>query len=581
MPSTAQPIERKLAAIFAADVAGYSRLMGQDEVGTLRTLASHREIMDRLIAEHRGRIANTAGDSVLAEFPSVVDAVRCAVEVQERLGEANSSLPQDHRLRFRIGIHLGDVVVVRQGDLLGEGVNVAARLESIACPGGITLSAAVYDQVRKTLPLVYTDLGPTSLKNLEEPVRAYAVRSPTLQVPSSPESGSLPMQSKKPALAVLPFTNLSGDVEQQYFADGLREDLIAALVRVSGLVVLSPSSHLVNQSQSFGSVASPKSAYLLAGTVRRSGIRVRVTAQLTHSTGESLWAEKYDFGIDDLFATQDKLALSIPAALKVKVEEHERQYALTKPPSNLAAYDFYLRGRHFERSFDRRERARARSMFLSAIEADPRYARGYLGLAWWEIRTLKWGEPTDRDAALACALEAALTATALDPSDADCHWALGLIYLWKREPGRAMASYERARSLSPSHPDLLSDMADALTYFGRLEEAIQLGQTALALNPNRPDWYMWNVAAAFYLSGNYEEALRYLEQMAQPGPAYRLLAATYAQLGRQENARQAAEELLKVNPDFSISRFAAQAPYTRKDELARYVSGLRLAGLPE
>jgi class 3 adenylate cyclase/TolB-like protein len=577
-PEPAQPIERKLAAIFAADVAGYSRLISQDETGTLRTLTAHREVMDRLIAQHRGRIANTAGDSVLAEFPSVVDAVRCAVEVQERLGQANSTLTEDHRLRFRIGIHLGDVVVVRAGDLLGEGVNVAARLESIACPGGITLSAAVYDQVRKTLPLVCTDLGPTSLKNLEEPVRAYAVRSPTLQAPSPPDGRSLPLQSKKPALAVLPFTNLSGDVEQQYFADGLREDLIAALVRVSGLVVLSPNSHLAGQSQS---VASPSGAYLLAGTVRRSDTRVRVTAQLTHSTGESLWAEKYDFGIDDLFATQDKLALSIPAALKVKVEEYERQYALTKPPSNLAAYDFYLRGRHFERSFDRRERARARSMFLSAIKADPGYARGYLGLAWWEIRTLKWGEPTDRDAALVCALDAALTATALDPSDADCHWALGLIYLWKREPGRAMASYERARSLSPSHPDLLSDMADALTYFGRLEEAIQLGQTALALNPNKPDWYMWNVAAAFYLSGNYEEALRHLEQMAQPGPAYRLLAATYAQLGRQENAREAAEELLKVNPDFSISRFAAQAPYTRNEELARYVSGLRMAGLPE
>ena len=219
--------------------------------------------------------------------------------------------------------------------------------------------------------------------------------------------------------------------------------------------------------------------------------------------------------------------------------------------------------------------------FVSAIEADPQYSRGYLGLARYEFRTLKWGEPSDRDATLACAFDAALTATTLDANDAECHWALGLVYLWKKDPGKALASYERARTLCPNHADLLSDYCDALTYLGRFEEAIAVGKTALRLNPNQPDWYLWNVAAGYYLSRNYIEALSYLQRMAQPGPAYRLIAATYGQLGLREEARRAAAELLKVNPEFSISRFAAQAPYTNPDDLAHYVIGLRLADLPE
>jgi adenylate cyclase len=220
-------------------------------------------------------------------------------------------------------------------------------------------------------------------------------------------------------------------------------------------------------------------------------------------------------------------------------------------------------------------------MFVSAIEADPKYSRGYLGLAWFELRNLKWGEFPDAASTLACAFDAAMTATALDPNDADCHWVLGAIYLWKRDHEKALACYERARTLSPNHADLLAEMCDALTYMGRPEEAIQVGKTALRLNPNQPDWYRWNVAAGYYLRGDYHEALRYLQGMAQPGPAYRLLAATFAQLGRLDDARTAAAELLKLNPDFSISRYAAHAPYSHPEDLGRYLAGLRLAGLPE
>ncbi|WP_046867630.1 tetratricopeptide repeat protein [Microvirga massiliensis] len=566
-------VERRLVAIFAADVAGYSRLMAQDEVGTLRSLTACREIMDRLITEHGGRIANTAGDSVLAEFPSAVDAVQCAVAVQDRL----ASDPTAPRLQFRIGVHVGDVMI-RSSDLLGDGVNIAARLQGLAEPGGICISGATHDYVRKALSLSFTDLGLQAVKNIEEPIRAYAWRAASAGEPMAHDRARL--LSGKPFVAVLPFVNLSGDHEHLYFAEGLREDIIASLLRFSGMVVISNYS-LSGQRQAKHSVQDRDAPYILEGSVRRAGNRVRVNTQLTSPSGESLWAEKYDVELEDVFAVQDELARNIPAALRIKLEEHERRLALTKPPTNLTAYDYCLRGRRLERNFDRSQRAHARTLFRSAIEADPEYSRGYIGLAWFELRTLKWGEPSDRDATLARALDAASKATELEPNDAECHWALGLAHLWKRDPDKAIASYEKARTLCPNHADLLSDLCDTLTYLGKFEEAIQIGKTALRLNPNPPDWHLWNVAAGYYLSGDYDMALNYLQQMAQPGPAYRLIAATHAQLGHLEKARQAAAELLKINPDFSISRFAAQAPYINAEDLARYVTGLRLAGLPE
>jgi adenylate cyclase len=285
--------------------------------------------------------------------------------------------------------------------------------------------------------------------------------------------------------------------------------------------------------------------------------------------------------LDDIFTVQDELARSIPAALKIELEEHERYLALTKPPANLAAYDYYLRGRHLERSLAQVDRRRAISMFVKAIEVDPQYARGYLGLARTKILSFRWNEPSDPATVLAEAFDAAVTATTLDPNDAECHWALGLIHLWRREPEEAIACYERARTLSPNNADLLGDMCDTLTYVGRSWDAIQVGELALRLNPHQPDSYLWNVAAGYYLCGDYQGALRYLQRMAQPGPAYRLFAATYAQLGRLDEAKRAAAELLKTNSEFSISRFAAQAPYTNPEDLAQYVAGLRLAGLPE
>lgn len=571
--SADQKVQRRLAAILATDVVGYSSLMGQDDEGTLARIRSlRRELIEPKVAEHQGRVFKTTGDGLLAEFSSPVEAVRCAVELQGSLAENPSQI-----LQLRIGINLGDIMIEQDGDIYGDGVNVAARLEQLADPGGICLSAKVYEEVRDKLPYTFDDRGEQQVKNIARSIRIYSL---SLQGKAPRKKPTPTRGSDKPAVTVLPFINMSGEPAQQYFAEGLTEDVVTALLRLSGTVVLSGASR-IGRPQSEHRTLRANPTFLLEGSVRRSGSRARVTAQLTSPSGEVLWAEKYDFELDDVFAIQDELARNITAALKIKVEEHEHHHALTKPPTNLDAYDYCLRGRHLGRSFDRSERLRARSMFLSAIEADPEYSRGYIELAWLDIRRLKWGEASDPDAALARALDAATTATTLEPNDADCHWMLGLIHLWKRDHAKSIACYERARTISPNHPDLLADMCDMLGYAGRPEEAIQVGKMALRLNPNPPDWYLWDIAAGYYLTGNYNESLNYLQRIARPGPAYRLLAATYARLGLLEEAREAGAELLKVNPEFSISRYEAQAPYANREDLDRYVIGLRMAGLPE
>ncbi|CAN7758226.1 adenylate/guanylate cyclase domain-containing protein [Mesorhizobium sp. LjNodule214] len=571
--SADQKVERRLAAILAADVVGYSSLMGRDDEGTLARIKSLRhDLIEPKLAEHRGRVFKTTGDGLLAEFSSPVEAVRCAVELQGSLTADPSQM-----LQLRIGINLGDVMIEPDGDIYGDGVNVAARLEQLADPGGICVSAKVYEEVRDKLRYTYDDRGEHQVKNIARPLRVYSL---SLHGKPPRMNDTFSKGSHRPAVTVLPFVNMSGDPTQQYFADGLTEDVVTALLRVSGTVVVSGASR-IGRPQSEHRTPRANPTFLLEGSVRRSGNRARATTQLTSPSGEVLWSDKYDFELNDVFAVQDELARSITAALKIKVEEHEHHHALTKPPTNLDAYDYCLRGRHLGRSFHRSDRQRAQNMFLSAIEADPEYARGYIELAWLDIRRLKWGEASDPDAALARALDAATTATTLDPNDADCHWMLGLIHLWKRDHAKSIVCYERARTISPNHPDLLADMCDMLGYAGRPEEAIEVGKMAVRLNPNPPDWYLWDIGAGYYLLGDYNEAMHYLQRIAQPGPAYRLIAATYARLGRPDDAMQAGAELLKINPEFSISRYAAQAPYANREDLDRYVTGLRMAGLPE
>jgi len=380
------PVQRRLAAILAADVAGYSRLMGDDEEGTLAALTAHlAELIEPCIAEHRGRVVKTTGDGLLAEFASVVDAVRCAVAFQEGMAERNSDTPGDRRLEFRIGVNLGDVII-QDGDVFGDGVNVAARLEGLAEPGGIVVSGTVHEHVRSKLDLGFNDLGPRSVKNIAEPVRAFGVRLED-DLPAAAGFGPsepLPL-SDKPSIAVLPFVNMSGDPEQEYFADGISEDIITALSRIRWFLVIARNSSFSykNTSPDVRDVARDLDVrYVLEGSVRKAGGRVRVTAELIDaSVGSHIWAERYDRDLADIFAVQDEITQTVVGAIEPELSCAEQERARQKPPDNLDAWDFYQRGQwHFNR-ITPEDLARAKVMFQRAMDLDPGFGAAYAGLA--------------------------------------------------------------------------------------------------------------------------------------------------------------------------------------------------------
>jgi TolB-like protein/class 3 adenylate cyclase len=388
----ADPIEvkRRLAAIFAADVEGYSRLMGADEVATLDALTKRREILDSLIAAHGGRIANTAGDSVLAEFGSAVDAVRCAMEAQVALAKANSTQPEDRRINFRIGVHVGDVMV-RAGDLFGDGVNIAARLQTLARAGGLCVSSVTYDQVRKILPLEFTDLGAQTVKNIEEPIRAYEVRAQGDGVSSAAKDVSSLGDRKplalpdKPSIAVLPFQNMSGDPEQEYFADGMVEEIITALSRNHQLFVIARNSSFTFKGRPVDIKQAARDLgvrYVLEGSVRKSGNRIRITGQLIDAaSGGHLWADRYDGILEDVFELQDQVAASVVGAITPSVSQAEMERAKRKPTSSLDAYDYYLRALAAHWQYTRDGTDQAVGLCEQAIALDPQFALAYAVLA--------------------------------------------------------------------------------------------------------------------------------------------------------------------------------------------------------
>jgi adenylate cyclase len=379
---TGQKVQRRLAAIFAADVEGYSRLMDLDEVGTLRTLTAHREVMDKLISEYGGRIANTAGDSVLAEFPSVVDAVQAAVGVQEALRAANETLPEDRQVRFRIGVHVGDVMV-KEGDLFGEGVNIAARLQAIAAPSGVCISGDAHHYAHKSLTLTYVDLGTQAVKNIAEPIQAYAVRLAEHEAkhqgqctPPGDVANPLPLPDR-PSIAVLPFANMSGDPEQEYFADGVVEDILTALARFPRLFVIARNSSFIYKGRAVDVKQVSRELgvrYVLEGSIRRAGSRVRITGQLIHAdTGAHLWADRFDGELTDIFSLQDEITEQVVGAIEPRLLRAEVEMAARKRPSSLTAYDLYLRALPRYYSMTREGFEEALRLLGRALELDPNY----------------------------------------------------------------------------------------------------------------------------------------------------------------------------------------------------------------
>ena len=575
-------VERRLAAILAADIVAYSRLIEMDEARTLAAIKALRtEVTDPLIAEHRGRIVKLMGDGAIVEFGSAVDAVACAVAIQEGVTIHQQQVPPEHRIVFRIGINLGDVVV-ENDDLLGDGVNIAARLEALAEPGGICVADAVQKQLMGKTDYAFEDAGERTLKNIARPVRVWRwTREPNH---TADNNISLPLPDK-PSIAVLPFDNLSGQPEETYFSDGITEDIITGLARFRSLFVIARNSSFAFRGKPTGLAEIGRQlgvAYLLEGSIRRAGERVRVTAQLLEAdTGMHLWADRYDRGLEDIFAVQEEVARTIVSTLVGRIQDASFQKSLRRPPASLAAYDCLLRGVVHYRGFGADDNRKAHEMFERAVALDPQYAlaHAYLVAASLALHGAAAAPPEVVDAAFA----AASHALELDPQESYCQSVVGLIWLYRRDYDAAEHHYRRALDLNPNDADRRMGLAFLLALRGKSEEALGRMHEAMRLNPFHPVWYNARLAISLYSLRRYAEAAQALKQI--PTPRYWLrtrLAACYAQLGQTAEAETQKAAILLEKPEFTITEFLRRDVLLERAEDRELLrEGLIKAGLPE
>jgi adenylate cyclase len=586
------PEMRKLAAILAADVVGFSRLAGADEDRTLARLRALRsDLIDPTIAVHHGRVVKRTGDGALVEFRSVVDAVRCAVEIQHAMVERNAGVPEDRRIEFRIGVHLGDVVEESDGDLMGDGVNIAARLEGIAQPGAICLSEDAYRQVRARLDLLVSDLGEKELKNIIHPVRVYAleVGRPAEAKPAVRVHVGADKAAEKPSIAVLPFQNMSGDAEQDYFADGISEDIITALSKLSQLFVIARNSSFTFRGKAVHVREVGKALgvrYVLEGSVRKAGNRVRITAQLIDATNDGhLWAERFDRDLTDIFAVQDDVTGQIVAALSISLTQGDRRRMAAEHTDNMEAFDCFLRGRELWWRHAKEPNGHARQLLLRATELDPNFAPAYGWLASAHINDYvsQWTASPARSLELGFA--AAERAAALDPQLPIANWTLTLANLWMRRYDEALHAAEASIAGNPNDAEGYNALGMILHYVGRSDEALSRFERAMALNPLAPGMWLHFQGQAYYQLARYEEAAAVLKRRIFRTPetdASRvLLAATYGQMGRLDEAREQWREALRVNPDYSLEHRRKVLPYKNPADFEAVVEGLRKAGVVE
>ncbi len=585
LAAMAERSQRRLAAILAADVAGYSRLIGEDEEGTLRALRDRRsELVEPLLAEHGGRIANTAGDSYLIEFASAVDAARFALALQQGLAAKDDGVPETRRIRFRIGINVGDVVV-QKGDLLGDGVNIAARIEAQAAPGGIALSDDAYRQVRGRAEADWQDGGAQALKNIAEPVRIWhwAGCAPDAKglAPAAPASATLGPEG--PSIAVMPFENRSHDPEQDYFADGITEDIITELSRLPALLVIARNSTFAYKGKgaSLETICRElKVRFLLEGSVRKAGSRVRVTAQLVDGqSGGHLWAERYDRELADIFAVQDDVTAQIVEALALKLVTPERAPAQRQEPGSTEAYDCVLRAREQYRLFTKDGNAAARALYERAIALDPDYAEPYAGLAETSVQDWFMGREPTLDRAFALAQSAA-------ERDADLplvQEALSTVYLFQGRSPEAVATARRWIDLEPGNAEAYATLAGALHFAGENEAVVALIETAMRLNPHYPFYYPHYVGLANLGLRRFEPAVAAFKRAVSRSPQalwpHVFLAAAYGHLGKEEQARAALEEVRRLNPAFSLDATRRLLPYKNEGDRTLVSEGLGKAGL--
>src|SRR5712672_3210843 len=585
-----EPVQRRLTAILAADVAGYSRLMGLDEAGTARTLHEHRAAVDPIVAHYGGRIVKTTGDGVLLEFPSIVAAVDCAVAVQNLMRERNRDVPEERQMLFRIGINLGDVLIDGD-DILGDGVNIAARLEGIAEPGGICVSDDVYRQVSGKLDVSFEDMGNRQLKNIARPVHAYRARF--VEVPASGISASLLPLPDKPSITVLPFTNMSGDPEQEYFADGMVEDIITALSHFKALFVIARNSSFTYKGRAVDVKQVGRELgvrYVLEGSVRKAANRVRITGQLVDTaTGAHLWADRFDGGLGDIFDLQDQVTESVVGAIAPAVEKAEIERAKRKPTACLDAYALYLRGLARLYQFGNRQaNDEALRLFNRAIELDPDFASAYGRAAFCYVIATINGWISDTANAIAEVKRLTQRAVELGKDDAIALAAGGnALAFVVRDLGVGAGLIDRALALNSNFAEAWNFGGWVKIWLGEPEAAIERFARAMRLSPLDP-WLMGmraGTAYAHFLLGRYDEAASWAAMALQDNPDYqpglRIAAASNAMAGRPEQAHKAMARLRQLNPALRVSNLKAALGPWRADDLARYEEGLRRAGLPE
>jgi adenylate cyclase len=574
---------RRLAAILAADVVGFSRLMGQDEEGTLARIKQlRRDLIEPKVQEHGGRVFKTTGDGFWAEFPSPVEAVRCALEVQEAISAEIAQEPSGP-LQLRVGINLGDVIVEEDGDVYGDGVNVAARLQQLADPGGVWISGSVHDHVDGRIGASFENRGEQKVKNIAKPVRVYALsRAYSSGKTKLPNAGS---EVAKPSIAVLPFTNMSGDIEQEYFADGVTEDIITELSRFRDLLVLARNSSFAFKGKPVDAVEAGRRLgvqFLLEGSVRKMGSRVRITAQLIDAaTGTHLWTERYDRTLEDIFSVQDEVVSTIAATLAGRIELTGTQRAKRKPTEDLLAYDALLRGVEYLGGYGEETNAKAGEMFERAVRLDPNYAlaKAFLALSIfvnWHWSS-EWPAPTGLEEALTLAKEA----VALDDQDSRCQRILATISLHVRQFDRADFHSDRALILNGNDAHAAAYRAFILIFLGHPGEAVDLIRRAMRLNPFHPAWYWNTLARALHAEGKLEEALAAYERITAPQcQHFAYMAACHAQLGHTHKANECVARTLEAKADFSSGVWLSALPFKRDEDRHRLFDELLAAGLP-
>lgn len=626
-------LTRRLSAILSADVEGYSRLMREDEEATVRTITAHRATMTHMIEQYRGRVVDSPGDNLLAEFSSVVDAVNCGVEIQRELAERNEELPENRRMPFRIGINLGDVLE-EGGRIYGDGVNIAARMESLAEAGGICISGTVYNAIENKIGLEYEDLGKHRVKNIDKPIQAYKVlsypgaaahrvvkvkrafgktrrnaivalagilvillvlgiwkfyfRQPPIE-PASLDKLAFPLPDK-PSIAVLPFDNMSGDPKQDFFSDGLTDQIISGISRVPNIFVIARNSTFTFKDKpvKVQEVAEDLGVrYVLEGSVQKSEDKVRITAQLIDAiTGHHVWSESYDRNLEDIFAIQDDITMQIMKAMQVKLTRGEQARLWGKhETTNLSAYIKSQEGRAHILKFTKEDMAQARKLIEDAIALDPKFAAAYVFLGWTHFFDARFGWAESPKKSIKKAFDCAQKALQMDNTLDYAYTLLSAVYLVKRQFDKAITEAKHALSLNPNGAHEHNTMAGVLGCSGKWEESILYGKKSLRLDPfPPPNSYHW-LGRAYFMTGQYQDAISTFRKALRVNPnylpAHAFLAASYSSLGLEKEATKSMDAVLSINPKFCLESYAKTLPYKNKSDIERYMDALRKAGLPE